>query len=324
MNTLKLKKYISDLREQRSDAGFAYHFTDLSNIGNILRSKCLYSRAKVEKKGLIVAQGGDFELIHRAPEWVQEYVRCYLRPRPPMLYHVEGIKPKPSENVWHGRIKPHIPLPVYLIFDLVDIFETLSSSYLVVFDGNAASNHSSNSRDTNQKPFDFMVNHLDWDEIFQQVIYSGDFISNNRRQAEILIQNSLSMDLCSRIVFRSSAEYKLAREEFPEIDEYALDIERDYFNCRYAFVEDARINPNTKKLHVQVNNLSSDSRLLAKFRNRQTSQVFHARTFNQGSEHNEYFHRCDYLPRGNYTYSVSLLNEEYEKYTVYKGQFKIR
>lgn len=170
-----------------------------------------------------------------------------------------------------------------------------------------------------------MVKHLGWDEIFQQVIYSGDFISNNRRQAEFLIRDTLSMDLCSKIVFRSSAEQGLAHEEFPEINEYLSEIKREFFNCRYAFVENVRIDQRAKKLYVQVNNLSSNSRLLAKFKNGQTTQVFHARTFNQSStEHNEYIHRCDYLPRGNYTYSVSLLNEEYEEYTVYKGQFRIR
>jgi ssDNA thymidine ADP-ribosyltransferase, DarT/HEAT repeats len=316
----RLVAYFEKIRADIPNAGFAYHFTDISNLGNIISEGFIYSRNNVARKKLIVTQGGDKHIIDKTPLWVKDYTRCYLRPRPPMLYNVEGIKSKPSQDKWRGHKKPHIPIPVYLIFNIVDLLVMLPENDVVVFDGNAASNGSSCSKNENLTPLEFLLLAIDWSSVFIDQIDPGDLYTNNKRQAEMIIKDRLSMRLCSRIVFRSDAEKKLARQLIPDINNYNLSINREFYNCQKTYVENVEIK--SSRILIRIMNYHEGCQLLGEIANLYDNKPSYARSFHQQDE-TLFLHRFSNLTRGKYRLDLYIHNEEGEKFLVCRDSFRI-
>ena len=143
------------------------------------------------------------------------------------LYRNEGIKVDGSH--------PHIPIPVYLLFDE----EILYLDYTVFADGNAGSQYT-----TYGKNYEFFNDIMDWDTIFHrgpiyldEGSYKWEF--KRKRQAELLSTQPISLEYLRKIIFRCDTDYKRACNLFGKNDLYVVD--RNMFYNERNFIKDYRI-----------------------------------------------------------------------------------
>ncbi len=94
---------------------YVYHFTDIRNATSVLNTNVLYSRTRAESLGLMKNDNANPEIIAGTKEEYLDLVRLYFRPRTPTQYVNEGIQPP------HTRGNGHCPVPVFFLFDLVEI-----------------------------------------------------------------------------------------------------------------------------------------------------------------------------------------------------------
>ena len=216
------KLEVSKLKKEFNFKGL-YHFTDFTNLENILGSGYLKSRGLVLSESDDFHDGADNEVIEQTDYSVIDSVRFYYKEKTPTLYNIEGIKVN-SEP-------PHIPIPVYLIFDYELIY--LQSSYFSSC--NAASSYAEFGYD-----IEFFRN-MDWENIFHRGALSIDdsfekFDIIRKRNAELLIKDKVSIDYLKKIIFRSMTDYKRAINLFGHKDYYEVD--SSLFNCHNNYIED--------------------------------------------------------------------------------------
>lgn len=206
-----------------------FHFTDFSNLKYIFSSGYLKSRYDCEQEGVEFLDGANQEIIDSTNCDVKKCVRFYYKEKTPMLYKVEGIK---------KGDKPHVPVPVYLMFDEELIY--LSSSYYS--DGNARSGKSHLGSDYN-----FFLS-MDWDSIFhREPLICDDDIKHEilrKRHAELLCKEPVSKDYIKRIIFRCEADRKRAVNLFGDKPNY--EVNRNMFNNHHNYITDYKINTNLK------------------------------------------------------------------------------
>lgn len=313
---LKIKMRVP--RDSYPHAGYAYHFTDLANLGSIFQSKCLFSRERAEANGLIAVQGGYEKIVERKPE-LKKYVRFYLRPKAPMLYHVEGIKQAPSQDTFnfHGKkgTKPHIPIPVYFIFSFEDIFLNISHSNIGLTTGNASATNTQTSFQVKINPIEFIAQELKWDAIYQAPGPQG---SNDKLQAEMLIQDKIDITLCSEIVFRSNAEKGLAETLFPAIKQFNLRVDISYFQLINLYIAEVKFAEGQRSIQLEVINFNSHYRIQAILRHKLNLRAYFYDSFVKQIN----IHSADMsdLPNGEYDMDIYVINDENEGFLVYRGQ----
>ncbi|SCI61398.1 DUF4433 domain-containing protein [Intestinibacter bartlettii] len=213
---------VNYLKRQYNFKGL-YHFTDFSNLKNILETGYLYSRNDTINKFENFRDGADPDIIGKLNTFgrgnIKNCVRFYYRPRVSTLYVNEGVKLKQyCQNT-------HIPMPVYLLFD-----ENLVYSQNIVYsDGNATSKytHFGNSDE-------FFIN-MDWRLIFSDGPYSNyidysDTIQNlelkRKRQAELLSIVPVSIEeYLKKIIFRCPADMQRAINVLGSNDKYEINSE---------------------------------------------------------------------------------------------------
>ncbi|MGN1398572.1 MAG: DarT ssDNA thymidine ADP-ribosyltransferase family protein, partial [Erysipelotrichaceae bacterium] len=95
---------------------FAFHYTDVSNAVNILKTGKLFSRMKAENSNLMVNDNASRQVIDMTVSGVQSYVRFYFRPLTPTQYYNEGYKH--PQLRFHGEDNANIPVPIFFAFNL--------------------------------------------------------------------------------------------------------------------------------------------------------------------------------------------------------------
>lgn len=204
----KIKEYIQSLNQKHNFKGL-YHFTDFTNLRNILDSGYLYSRNDCERNKIEFTDGANHEVLDKAANDIHKSVRFYYRGKSPTLYNNEGVKLKQYCN------DIHIPMPVYLLFDE----ELLYLESTKFSNGNATNSQIGNT-------YEFVIN-MDWDAIFHDtVIYpeERDYIVN-KRQAELLSDKPVSIErYLKKIIFRCEADKKRAINVYGHNSKYEIDI----------------------------------------------------------------------------------------------------
>jgi hypothetical protein len=110
---------------------YVYHFTDVQNAAEILRSGELLSRHEANRRSVMRNDNAAPDVLENTPAAHTKFARLYFRPRTPTQFHNEGIRA--LDHRYHGA---HCPVPVFLAFDLVD---TISIDHVAFSNGNMAS-----------------------------------------------------------------------------------------------------------------------------------------------------------------------------------------
>lgn len=214
MRNMGYKKDYKDIKEhveylkRRYDFNGPLHFTDFKNLNYILREGYLYSRKDCQSRNLIFVDGANHSVLNSAGDFIQSCVRFYYRGKTPTLYDNEGIKLRKYCN------GIHIPIPVYLRFDE----ELLYLDSTEFTNGNATNSLRGNTAD-------FFKN-MDWDAIFHDTWFEfveRDYIVN-KRQAELLSREPVSLNYLKEIIFRSETDKKRAINIFGYDNRYTVDI----------------------------------------------------------------------------------------------------
>ena len=112
------------LKEQKAKRGpatrwwpkFLFRFDDIEAAASILNRGSLLSRNAAETRGLIVRDCASSDIIAGTAQQYQECVRLYFRPKTPMQYSNEGVRPMAS--IERGA---HCPVPVVFLFDAMSV-----------------------------------------------------------------------------------------------------------------------------------------------------------------------------------------------------------
>jgi hypothetical protein len=218
---------LAALRAQHAHAGDFCFFTDIENLPAIFQAGQLLCRSSVLKQGLLRLDCASQDVLNKTPGWVHDHVRLYFAPGTPMLYQIEGIKRQPDK--W-----PECPRPAYLVFDPA----MLTLPGVKVSDGNMGSKYS-DAQDGSDAFFDS----LPFDDIFHrgvvqkdpnaEAIYGFDpraLDKFRRRQAEVLVPQTLPLSHLVRMVFRSQAERDLALGDIGGAPRgVQIDVDRSWF-----------------------------------------------------------------------------------------------
>lgn len=236
---------------QRSWTDYLFHFTELSNIPDILESGRLLPRETLRVQGAEFANTANREILDHTPAFVKQCVRLYSRPRVPMLYRVEGIRPaRVVENA------PHCPVPVYLLFSARDV---LSQPNAFVSRGNLSSISLDSSIEPaasglSNVPFDVVYHDRPFDQGDKQRILF-------HRQAEAIVQGALELDALRWIMVRSEAERATLESQVDRRSPGLLDRfrprirvnSRDSLFCReWNYVEDAWYDGRSVGLQINA------------------------------------------------------------------------
>ena len=104
-------------------AGYAYHYTDVTNAVNILATGHLYSREKCNEKKLMQNDNASSSVISNTSTSIKNDVRFYFRPLTPTQYHNEGYK-HPQVR-FYSDINANVPVPIFFLFDLQKMLENI-------------------------------------------------------------------------------------------------------------------------------------------------------------------------------------------------------
>ena len=183
-----MKDWLDDLRDHVTRWGkrlakegrgwwprFVYHYTDVNNAISILNNGVLYSRAEAQDHGLMVNDNANPEIIAGTHPEHLRFVRLYFRPRTPTQYVNEGIKP-PNE-----RGNGHCPVPVFFVFDLVEIVGRDDARF--------SSGTLASSRHGHSDRRDYFMK-IPWRDVYGDGIPRNDAVKK-ARAAEVVIPRNL-------------------------------------------------------------------------------------------------------------------------------------
>lgn len=220
---------------------FGFHFTDIHNVINILQCGHLYSRQRIKELDLNFIDGASSEIIDRTYAEGQNQVRFYFRPRTPTQYRNEGLRPTTQFH----ELNAHLPVPVFLLFDLVDLLTRDNCSF---------SNRSiATAMFATGQNVDFLRS-LPFKDIYHDT-YLPDEPSRKaeiiaRRHAEILIPTELDLSGLSEIHCRSTAEKDTLLFLLRELniqgwqDKIFSDSRRQLFFKKWTYVDKVLLGKN--------------------------------------------------------------------------------
>ncbi len=198
----EIKTFLEELASQswlRRDARkwwpkFVFHYTDIRNAVETLKSNKLICRQTLEDKRRMLVDNASPAVIQNTGNSVKEYVRLYFRPKTPTQYSNEGIRP--FQMLKYGA---HCPVPVFFLFDSAEILTRVGSCFS---DGNLAS---SQYRFGNDAGF---LRALPFNKIYHTGYF--DTHQNNdlifHRNAEVIVPKELDLSALRYILCRSPAE----------------------------------------------------------------------------------------------------------------------
>ncbi|GEM_PF-477989 len=233
----KIMENIKKLENNHNFVGLL-HFTDYSNLKSIFSSGYLSSREYCNNNDIQFLNGADDTVIGKTKKLVKECVRFYYEEDSYTLYRNEGIK--------INNAKPHLPIPVYLLFDK----ELILQEDAVYSDGCAGSKYSSFGND-----YRFFEN-IQWDTVFSRGSIPYELPDYQRyeikriRQAELLMKSPVGLKYLRKVIFRSKCDYRRAINDFGESN--LFEINRKMFNCKNNFVRDHEVIYNEFINSVEV------------------------------------------------------------------------
>ena len=170
---------------------FVYHYTDVTNVVNILNCGKLYSRNHPENR--MINENAGVEILETTNPEVLNYVRFYFRPKTPTQYRNEGFIPKEKRR-YHGS---NVPIPVFLAFEAKDILALDDAMFSEIA---LSGGRKELTNDINRfKNFDF-------EKIYSDGYYNGENLTPYRR-AELVVQNECDLRYLKYICCRSNGEY---------------------------------------------------------------------------------------------------------------------
>lgn len=224
-NVEQIKNYVDYLAEEYEFSGLL-HFTDFTNLNSIFKSGFLNSREFCESNNISFTDVADEEIIQKTNIDVKSCVRFYYKHKTPTLYRNEGIKA-------NGE-KPHVPIPVYLLFDN----ELMYLDNTAYSDGNAKSRYTSFGDN-----YEFLTL-MDWECIFHRgPIYEEDEFEKReivrKRHAELLSMEPVPLTHLNKVIFRCEADRKRAINLFGNNDIYFVD--ESMFHNTHNYIKDYKI-----------------------------------------------------------------------------------
>jgi hypothetical protein len=117
-----IAKWSKQLSGQEWWPRFVYHYTDVQNAVNILKTGMLYSRADAARLGLMISENASRSVIEQTRTAHLQFARFYFRPRTPTQFRNEGIRP-PNRRWQPDSNHPpaHCPVPVFFCFDALSV-----------------------------------------------------------------------------------------------------------------------------------------------------------------------------------------------------------
>lgn len=101
---------------------YAFHYTDITNAINIIKTEKLYSRIKAEESHLMKNDNASSQVIDMTISGAQSFVRFYFRPLTPTQYYNEGFKHKQLR--YDGDLTANTPVPIFFVFNLEKLLST--------------------------------------------------------------------------------------------------------------------------------------------------------------------------------------------------------
>ena len=199
-----IKKFLEDLAkeswlerdERRVWPKFLFHYTDIRNAVEILKTGSLQSRNMLENmKGLVVSSGSS-NVLANTPDRFKGCVRLYFRPKTPTQYYVEGIRSR--ANLQDSKFPDaHCPVPIFFLFDSFSLLSRKDSRFS---DGNLGSPKAkifSTAKELAELP---------WHKIYHNssLTEKSDIIFH--RNAEVIIPQHVELEALQYIYCRSEAE----------------------------------------------------------------------------------------------------------------------
>ena len=184
------RRYLAELR-QEPWLGSRYWWTYF-----LFAYVDLHTTIDILEQGLITAeqQHGTSTRSH----W-NRFVRLYFRPRIPDLYHLEGFNPSAMVEG-----KPHIPIPICLLFDLESIICMPGSRFAEV-----------NPAKQGRQDIAVYSTPRNFQEMpFEQIYHDTSLMPAERaeilqcREAQVILPEQIGLETLQMICVRSAAEYE--------------------------------------------------------------------------------------------------------------------
>lgn len=232
---------------------FAYHFTDVVNAVSVLQSQKLFSREYALEHGLMKNDNASRDVISHTANNIEKYVRLYFRPRTPTQFYNEGFQVKRKQQALHANC----PVPVFFIFKLPEL---LARPDVQFTDRSLALKQVVPRYHT---PLEF--SQLPFEDIYQEGPLIGltsdqKKVITGRKQAEIIVPESLDLDDLKVILVRSVAEKETLLNLLHDKDVYAYDgliklisQQEDYFFMDRNFVESVELLDDRMRILSNVN-----------------------------------------------------------------------
>lgn len=199
LNNLKSENWLDESR--RWWPNYLFHFTDITNAVNILEKAKLLCRSQIESTSEHKKDIASPEVLQGTKAEWKNYVRLYFRPKTPMLFQIEGIRPK-------GQLKyggAHCPVPVVFMFNSLPI---LTREEVRFSDGNLASTFftkvGENAEFFKKLPFEKIYHS---GSLHRFIWYEKSGIIRNRH-AEVIVPKELDLEELSLIWCRTQAEFE--------------------------------------------------------------------------------------------------------------------
>ncbi len=228
---------------RRSWRDHLFHFTDIKNVVSILNKGAILSRKQLERNDAKWQDAASSAVIKQTDDVIKDYVRLYFRPKTPTAYRNEGIRPREQYYTQDA----HCPVPVYLIFDKRDIITLKGVAFS---DGNLAGS----GWQLFQSPTEF--GQLPFDDIYSDGSMGSERKKEltNRRNAEVVVHDSLPLCHLKYIVCRSQAEYDtlkcLLRDKWPRWKDVTLKASnpQQLFHMKWLYILSCELTPDFVEL----------------------------------------------------------------------------
>lgn len=231
----KIRGTVKKLKETYNFRG-PLHFTDFSNLNSIIRIGYLCGRDLCYANNIEFFDVEDEEAINKIPGKIKGCTR---------FNYVE----KNNYDVMHL-----LSIPVYLLFNEDILYFDLS----IYTDGNADYGNTVYGTD-----YDFFNYDMDWDVIFNKKDmpeYLNGFVEDlfyRKKQAELLIDEPVSINYLKNIIFRCNADYKRACSLFGKNKMFVIEPDMFYNDVNYIIDYNIVYNRQTDRdafiLHFSSN-----------------------------------------------------------------------
>jgi len=216
----KLHTLIRIIKQNSNGECNFYHQTNFSNLKSILDCKNIYSRKNCLNKGIHFNDYANKKVINHTTKSVLNYVRFYFRPKNATYFLSEGIR--------GGKIKP-----CFIVFNNSIIFN--GKYNIIMTNKNASCKDFKYNSIYNENGINNILNY-DWKNIYNMSFDYNDIYEKQISCAEILIEDKVSIDDISKIIFRTHGDLMLFKHLYPE-NKIKLEVNQDlFFNTNSHYI----------------------------------------------------------------------------------------